>query len=393
MNDRVGLIGVSVRSAAEALGPKLIDRVFDFYCDWDTEQAAPNRCANLVLGGFAELLQTSDQGPNAWLTTGGLDLEPIVLAALHTPPHHLLGFSLDSVRFCKDPSQWSNKLRQAGRATLPIEFGTRCPPGRWHLKRNWPESSAPWFWQLHADGVLGSAVFLAQNSTVELIGCSRLFVHSDWRYQGNVTSEAWPGAAAKATLVRIVEDLLDELRPCGLFGIDFILGQQLWPLEINPRPTASVEVLAALYGRNLFLEHVRACWPTAHESSFDDLTTHPHSPLNSHSQEFAGLAFAAKRVVYNSNQELEITSNVFRQLQQFPTFQPTNTLTNAATNGHFRLADLPQPNTRIPPHEPICSILYQLPNREMERTFAADEIWTELAALEGILVRSNRTSM
>jgi hypothetical protein len=393
MNDRVGLIGVSVRSAAEALGPKLVDCVYDFYCDWDTEQAAPNRCVNFVLESFTEALKTSHQGPTAWLTTGGLDLEPSLLTALQIAPHRLLGFSLAAVRFCKDPSRWSDKLTQAGRATLPIEFGHHCPPGRWHLKRNWPESPAPWFWQLHADGILGSAIFLAQDSRVELVGCSRLFVHSDWRYQGNVASVSWPGEAAKETLVRIVEDLADELQPRGLFGIDFILGPQLWPLEINPRPTASVEVLAALYRRNLFLEHVRACWPNAHESSFDDPATQPHSPFSFHSQEFTGPAFAAKRVVYNSNQVLEITSNVFRQLQQFSTFQPTIPSTNAATNGQFRLADLPQPTTRIPAHEPICSILYQLPHRKTDRTCSADEIWAELGAIEETLLRSIRMPM
>ncbi|MDP1561906.1 MAG: ATP-grasp domain-containing protein [Pirellulaceae bacterium] len=380
MSDRVGLIGISVRAAAEALGPKVIERVWDLYCDWDTEQAAPNRCDRLSLAGIVNSLTAPNRKPMAWLTTGGLDLEPAVLAALQTHPNRLLGLSLDSVRYCKNPAQWCDKLRHAGLAILPIEYRALCPPGHWHLKRNWPQSAPTWFWQQHGDGTLGSAIFLAQGSGVELVGCSRLFVRPDWRYQGNAADRSWPNEEAKKTLLRIATVLAEDIQPRGLFGIDFMLGQQLWPLEINPRPTASVEVLAELHRRNLFQEHVRACWPTAGGFATNDRAADLHLSKTSE------VRLSAKRIVYNSEQEFSITDDRFQQFQQCSTFQPIAHPIKTFASGTFRLADLPHPGTIVPPREPICSILYHLPAITAEPVPTVEEIWTELAALEDHLL-------
>lgn len=383
MRDRVGLIGISVRAAAEALGSEVIERVWDLYCDWDTEQAAPNRCDSLSLAGIIDSLTDANRKPMAWLTTGGLDLEPTVLAALQTHPNRLLGLSLDSVRYCKNPAQWCERLRHAGLATLPIEYQAFSPPGHWHLKRNWPESAPTWFWQQHGDGTLGSAIFLARSSGIELVGGSRLFVRPDWRYQGNVADRCWPDEGAKKTLLRIATVLAEDIQPCGLFGIDFMLGEQLWPLEINPRPTASVEVLAGLYRRNLFQEHVRVCWPAAVGFAANDQAT--DSLLQSSSE----LRLSAKRIVYNSEQEFSVTAARFQQLQQCSTFQPIADPIKTLANGSFRLADLPHPGTIVPPREPICSVLYHLPASTTNPVPTPEQIWAELAALEDHLVHTN----
>ena len=54
--------------------------------------------------------------------------------------------------------------------------------------------------------------------------------------------------------------LAASYRLVGLFGVDFILSDgQPWPVEINPRYTASVEVLELALRRSLLAEHRRAC--------------------------------------------------------------------------------------------------------------------------------------
>ena len=46
----------------------------------------------------------------------------------------------------------------------------------------------------------------------------------------------------------------------GLFGVDYILhDDEPWPVEVNPRYTASVEVLELALGRSLLAEHICAC--------------------------------------------------------------------------------------------------------------------------------------
>ncbi len=48
----------------------------------------------------------------------------------------------------------------------------------------------------------------------------------------------------------------------GLFGVDLVLRDATpWPVEVNPRYTASVEVLELALGRSLLTEHLAACAP------------------------------------------------------------------------------------------------------------------------------------
>ena len=54
--------------------------------------------------------------------------------------------------------------------------------------------------------------------------------------------------------------LAAEFDLVGLFGVDFIDdGEQLWPIEINPRYTASVEILERACRFSAVAWHVAAC--------------------------------------------------------------------------------------------------------------------------------------
>jgi predicted ATP-grasp superfamily ATP-dependent carboligase len=54
--------------------------------------------------------------------------------------------------------------------------------------------------------------------------------------------------------------LTERFGLAGLFGIDFLLaGDELWTLEVNPRYTASVEVLERSLGIRAIELHVAAC--------------------------------------------------------------------------------------------------------------------------------------
>ena len=46
----------------------------------------------------------------------------------------------------------------------------------------------------------------------------------------------------------------------GLFGVDFVWdGERAWTLEVNPRPTASLEAIEAAYGVDVFAAHLQGC--------------------------------------------------------------------------------------------------------------------------------------
>ena len=46
----------------------------------------------------------------------------------------------------------------------------------------------------------------------------------------------------------------------GLFGVDFMWdGERAWTVEVNPRPTSSLEAIEAAYGVDVFGAHLRGC--------------------------------------------------------------------------------------------------------------------------------------
>ena len=63
-----------------------------------------------------------------------------------------------------------------------------------------------------------------------------------------------------ASLTRIGEVLAREFDLRGLFGVDFIDdGAEPWPIEVNPRYTASIEVLERALSFSAVGWHVAAC--------------------------------------------------------------------------------------------------------------------------------------
>jgi predicted ATP-grasp superfamily ATP-dependent carboligase len=45
-----------------------------------------------------------------------------------------------------------------------------------------------------------------------------------------------------------------------LFGVDFMWdGERAWTIEVNPRPTASLEAIEAAYGVDVFAAHLHGC--------------------------------------------------------------------------------------------------------------------------------------
>lgn len=113
------------------------------------------------------------------------------------------------------------------------------------------------------DGDCASAVYLAGPDRVHLLGVTRQLVGEAWcnaghfRYCGSI-GPLVVSAATHDLLVRIGEVLTSAAGLCGLFGIDFILRDGVpWPVEVNPRYTASVEVLEYATGLCTMEWHAR----------------------------------------------------------------------------------------------------------------------------------------
>ena len=109
-----------------------------------------------------------------------------------------------------------------------------------------------------ADGV--AAVVLGL--TEQLVG-RREFGVRGYRWCGNIVPPRLPAAELEALVGQaraICCCLAGAFALRGLFGVDFIWdGERAWTVEVNPRPTASLEAIEAAYGMGVFDAHLRGC--------------------------------------------------------------------------------------------------------------------------------------
>jgi predicted ATP-grasp superfamily ATP-dependent carboligase len=202
------------------------------------------------------------------------------LLAEHRP---LWGNPAATLQRVRDPLRLARAL---ARRDLPgPATSTKRPvgPGRWLVKprasggghgiARWTAGARPQraYWQQWIPGTPGSIVFAADGRRAVPIGFSRMLVGerafgaAGWRYCGSMLSgEREPQFAAEAELFRrslaLATIVTQEFGLVGVNGIDFVARRGIpYPVEVNPRPTASMELAERAYGLSVFEIHARAC--------------------------------------------------------------------------------------------------------------------------------------
>ena len=220
---------------------------------------------------------------DGWMYTGALENHPRILRRL-ARVERLLGNAADVVRVVRDPAVVARVLTAEG---VQCPRNSNDPPtargdGHWlHKPRRSAGgdrialfdhaacgrgSIAPGtYFQQYVDGLACSGVYLAAGGESRLLGLTRQLVGqpwagaSDFAYSGSL----WPLEAppsATAEFERIGEVLAARFGLVGLFGVDAILNSRgVWPVEVNPRYTASMELLDWGHGTSLVKLHVAAC--------------------------------------------------------------------------------------------------------------------------------------
>jgi predicted ATP-grasp superfamily ATP-dependent carboligase len=120
-------------------------------------------------------------------------------------------------------------------------------------------------YQQRVVGTPCAAVFVAADRAAAPLGFTRQIIGESWlgahgfQYAGSIGP--WPiNEPMLANVTKIGNVLANRFDLVGLFGVDFIFdGNDLWTLEVNPRYTASVEILERATGFHAIASHVDAC--------------------------------------------------------------------------------------------------------------------------------------
>lgn len=289
--DHVLLAGVTTRALAVSAA-KAGYRVtsVDAFGDLDLRAVADvipmRRALASRRAPFASVLAAAHVRADLVAYTSSFENYPHAVARL-AQGRCLLGNPPEVLARVRNPIELARALRHHGlaapdtRATIP---SARSGPRSWLLKprrsggghgiRSWipgeplPRSS---YLQTRIAGIIGSIVFAADRGSAVPLGFSRQLVGDPrlgargFRYCGSLLGtpsvrlfphqeELLEKAAALAGIVTHQFGLV------GLNGIDFIARNGVpYPIEVNPRYSASMELVERAQGISMFRVHARAC--------------------------------------------------------------------------------------------------------------------------------------
>lgn len=289
------ILGISARAAVySAFRGGYTPLAADGFRDEDLATACDCRRVARYPGDLERVASAFPTCP--WLYTGGLENHPQLVDRI-ADHRTLLGNSGRVLREVRNPVRLAEALRQAGLPSLEasfvpppagrgiwlrkprksgggqrIKFNFDLPPklaeADWHDE---PSSDAPpaasgtFYYQQYAGGTSCSAIFVAAPGKAVWCGATRQLIGTPWtgargfEYAGSV------GPLDVTTQDRtkweaIGDCLARRFALSGLFGVDAVMTEEaIWVVEVNPRYTASVEVVELACDTALLPQHVRAC--------------------------------------------------------------------------------------------------------------------------------------
>ncbi|HEX5194591.1 MAG TPA: ATP-grasp domain-containing protein [Solirubrobacteraceae bacterium] len=267
---RVLVVAVSARMLAElavADGHEVI--AIDRFGDVDLRAVA---IAATAAGNDALVRRAERVDADAVVYGAGFENRPDLVARL-AAGRELLGTPPELLSAVRDPWALDAAVGRAG-ARVPetrrvAEMPSCAGDGAWLRKplaggggrgvRRWGGGRLrpTEILQRRADGLSCSAIAIADGRDATVIGVTEQLHRGGYRWSGNVSPPRLPPSERielSARLDAVCGAVAQRFGVRGAFGVDAIWDRRkLWVLEVNPRPTASLE----LFADGAFGAHVR----------------------------------------------------------------------------------------------------------------------------------------
>jgi predicted ATP-grasp superfamily ATP-dependent carboligase len=352
MSPHLLILGASVRAAAwSAVQAGYSVAAADLFADRDLEElcGATHRVDRYP----DDLPRWSTRAPpGPWMYTGGLENYPELVRRI-SRSRPLWGIAGDALRDVRNPGMVQAALRDAGLSGPEVRTADEGAPrrGTWLRK---PRRSCGGigierlttgpgtarqgrevYLQQYIEGPSQSAVYVAHAGCAELLGVTRQLSGTPWTgargfsYAGSygpLLLETWE----RGLWQQIGQCLTERFRLRGLFGVDAIQSRHdLWPVEVNPRYTASVEVIERATGVRAIARHARA-WTGQDPSSGG-----PNAPIGSVGK---AILYATEKV-YVSHRFTAAVERINR------------------SESDWSVADIPVEGQRISSGRPVATLL------------------------------------
>jgi predicted ATP-grasp superfamily ATP-dependent carboligase len=273
------VVAISGRALAQSVrrsGRQVL--VCDCFGDQDTRAAALAVTVVARAGAIrfdrGRVLEALSRSPTAPLVYGSGFEGRVALLDRIGRGRRVYGNRPEVVAAARDPARFFSLLDRLAIPHPEISATAPVPPEGWLLKH--PGSAggtqvrlasgaarrAHDYYQRLRPGLPMSMLFLADTRQVRVVGFNEQWTAPrpgrPFLYGGAVSRVEVPAEVA-AAMQQVAERLTGKLELRGLNGIDFLLHEERWSvLELNPRPTATVELYDADYPRGLVEWHLRA---------------------------------------------------------------------------------------------------------------------------------------
>lgn len=384
---KLTIVGASTRAAAvSAVRGGITPDCFDLFADVDLRQICEATRWPDYPHRLAELLNES--AGDYWMYTGALENYPDEIVA-GCERKQLLGNNANVIQRLRDPFWLRDFLLQretlggggAGAIQFPNSRRYDSPPVRftgWIDKpiasgagmdirlasalltensRSNIDDSSNRYWQQLVVGDSVSGCFLAERGKATLLGATKQLTGESWlsapafAYCGSSLSPDDFTTGELAAMQSLGDDLVRETGLTGLFGVDFIRSAngKLFLLEVNPRYTASCELIEMAINESLVKLHVESCLRENFRNETDSTTTQRVIEWNTPSANANG---EFRKAVLYADQSLVISEEFF------------DWATAAGDNDFsYALADIPAAGEPIPQGGPICTMLTSADDR------------------------------
>jgi predicted ATP-grasp superfamily ATP-dependent carboligase len=354
------IVGASARAAAESAGRAgYVVRAIDLFNDRDLQTVCVESARVDSLNDAALIAETFPV--SSFIYTGCLENCPELIQRI-SATHRLLGNAPKVIARIRDPF-WVQRVAEAQgfRFAASLAVPVLGDGSSWlrkpllsgagigtamiadEIKTDLVQSEAGFYYQQFIQGQAISANFVADQQQTHFLGMNQIITSGDlelhptnrFAFRGNF-GPLKMDSEISAEFLKIGRALASAAGLVGLFGIDAILtdDEQVTVIEINPRYTASMELIDRSRSISCIDLNVRVCQgEILTDSSIGYCVGSPHPFL--------------KLIHYQHDApELLFDENFLQRLQQI-----------LGDNDRVSIADIPGLGTKIKRGEPICTLL------------------------------------